>query len=325
MRHPRAAATLALMLVLAGPAMAVASEGAGRPGSRDSAHTLGDGVRRYLLHVPPDAERRAPIPVLIALHAAGSSAAAFQRYSRLDRVADREGFLVVYPEGTGDDLLSWNAGDCCGDARARGVDDVGFVAIVLRDVARQWPVDRTRVYIAGHSNGAMMAHRVAAELSERVAGVAAVAGVLALHWFAPALPVPVLHIHSVDDGRELYGAVHRGPLPLTRAHADDHPVEFELTRWVDRDVCHEPARILERRASPATPGPIQTATGLAYRPCASGAEVQLWRLTGVGHGWPGADTEVQGPLGPPTDLIDASEEAWRFLRRFTRPDAPPLP
>jgi polyhydroxybutyrate depolymerase len=319
------AAALALIVALAGPGPAAARDGAAPAGARDVARTLDDGGRRYLLHVPPDPGRRTPVPILVALHAAGSSAAQFQRYARLDRVADREGFLVTYPEGAGDDLLSWNAGDCCGDARQRGVDDVGFVLAVLRDVAREWPVDRTRVYVTGHSNGAMMAHRVAAEMPERVAAIAAVAGVLALDRFAPTRPVPVLHIHSVDDSRELYGRVFRGPLPLTSAHAGDHPVEFQLGRWVDRDACRGPADIIERRASPAMAGrPAQTATRIAHRPCASSAEVQLWRLTGVGHGWPGADTEVQSPQGPPTNLIDAAEEAWRFLERYSRPDAPPL-
>src|SRR5262245_36744951 len=153
-RCHRTAAAVVLMLLLAGPAMAASVDDAARPGSRDATRTLEGGARRYLVHVPADSAPGTPMPVLIALHAAGSSAAHFQRYSRLDRVADREGFLVVYPEGTGSDLLSWNAGNCCGDARQRGVNDVAFVAAVLRDVARQWPVDRTRVYLTGHSNGA---------------------------------------------------------------------------------------------------------------------------------------------------------------------------
>jgi hypothetical protein len=94
---------------------------------------------------------------------------------------------------------------------------------------------------------------------------------------------------------------------------------------VGRDHCHGPAHVVERRAGPPGPGrPAQTATRLVYRPCDTGAEVHLWKLTGAGHGWPGADPEVARPQGPQTTLIDAAEEVWRFLRRFTRPDAPPL-
>jgi polyhydroxybutyrate depolymerase len=324
MSRPAARVVLALILLLAGEAVAAAPGGPRAPAALDLGGRAGGG-RRYLLHAPPTRAGRAPMPIVIALHPAGSSAARFKRYSGLDRIADREGFLAAYPEGSGPDLSAWNAGDCCGEARARGVDDVGFIIAVLRDVARGWPVDRTRVYVTGHSNGGMMAHRVGAERSARIAAVAAVAGAMALRRFAPARPVPVLHIHSVDDGRELYGEEFPATAPPASVPPGEHPVEFELARWVGRDHCHGPAHVVERRAGPPGPGwPAQTATRLVYRPCDTGAEVHLWKLTGAGHGWPGADPEVARPQGPQTTLIDAAEEVWRFLRRFTRPDAPPL-
>ena len=103
-------------------------------------------------------------------------------------------------------------------------------------------------------------------------------------------------------------------------------MESELARWVERDGCPASAQVAERRASPPHDGrPAQTATRLVHTPCTTGAEVQLWKLTGVGHIWPGADSRLQERLlGPDTDLIDAAAEIWKFLKRFTRPDAPPL-
>jgi len=80
----------------------------------------------------------------------------------MNRLADREGFVAVYPAGTGvfrARLLTWNAGGCCGYARERGVDDVGFVVNLLEAIAERAPVDATRVYATGLSNGAMMAYR----------------------------------------------------------------------------------------------------------------------------------------------------------------------
>lgn len=320
------------MAALLAVAAVLAATGGGRAGghevvSGDHEVTLVHRgvVRHYLLHVSARAALDRLLPVVIALHAAGSSAARLQHYTGLDRVADREGFAVVYPEGRGDALLSWNAGDCCGEARARGADDVGFVVRVLRDVARRVPADRTRVYAVGHSNGAMLAHRLAADRAPRIAAIAAVAGVLALDHFAPARPVPVLHIHSVDDARELYGEEFAPPFPVTTTHAHEHPVEFELARWAERDGCRAQPRTAERRIRPAAAGrPAQTATRLVHAPCTTATEVQLWKLTGSGHGWPGADSRLTPSLGAGSDLIDAAEEAWAFLRRFARPDAPPL-
>ncbi len=151
------------------------------------------------------------------------------------------------------------------------------------------------------------------------------AGAPAVNHVHAARPVPVLHIHSVDDPREQYGEEFGPPFPITTPNAREHPVEFELAWWVDRDACHTQPRVAERRTRAAGGGrPAQTATRLVHAPCATGAEVQLWKLTGVGHGWPGADSQIQGLLGPQTNLIDAAEEVWSFVGKFTRPDAPPL-
>jgi hypothetical protein len=90
---------------------------------------------------------------------------------------------------------------------------------------------------------------------------------MALSRFAPARPVPVLHVHSRDDSRELYGEEFRPAFPITSAHAQEHPVELELSRWVDRDLCHAPAQIAERRAS-APAAEREPAEGLVAQGCA---------------------------------------------------------
>lgn len=329
MRRTIGTVALVLLVALTGHGSVARSERPIGPGDHDITLVVGDRTRHYLLHVPPDPVRHAPTPVVIALHGGASTAVRLKTYAGLDRLANREGFVVAYPEGSGPvgrHLLTWNAGDCCGYAREHGVDDVGFVGGVLRDLARRLPVDPTRVYVTGHSNGAMMAYRVAAEAPTRIAAIAPVAGAMTLDRFAPARPVPILHIHSVDDRHALYAGGLGPPFPLTGIRSLHRPVESELARWVERDGCPAPAQVEERRVSPPHEGgPAQTATRLVHTPCTTGAEVQLWKLTGVGHVWPGADSRIQERLlGPDTHLLDAAEEAWTFLKRFTRPDAPPL-
>jgi poly(3-hydroxybutyrate) depolymerase len=126
-----------------------------------------DGRRRtYLVHVPPGPQS-APMAVVLAFHGGGGNASGFERYAELDRVADRERFLVVYPNGTGplpNRLLTWNAGDgCCGYALTNRVDDTGFAVAVVADLERRVRIDRKRIYATGHSNGAILSHRLAAE------------------------------------------------------------------------------------------------------------------------------------------------------------------
>ena len=276
--------------------------------------------RSYVLHVPP-ARAPGPRPLLLAFHGGGGNGPGFQRYAGLDPLADRDGWLVAYPNGTNrlfdGRLLTWNAGGCCGFASDHGVDDVGFALALIDDVARRAAVDRARVYATGHSTGAMMAYRIAAEQPARIAAIAPVAGAMALDAFAPSRPVPVLHIHSVDDPLALYA----GGLTESLGREIRHrAVEAELGRWRSADRCPPEPSVLDRRRRPARDGAVHTATLLAWAPCAGGSEVRLWKLTGGGHGWPGSDPVLsERRMGPRTDVISAAEEAWAFLSRFPQP------
>src|SRR5215831_5938057 len=116
----------------------------------------------------------------------------------MDVLADREGFLAVYPYGTGvmkAKLLTWNAGPCCGYAQKNKIDDVAFVAALLDDLAARVDYDRARVYATGHSNGAMMAYRLAQDLSDRIAAIAPVGGALVTDTIRAKRAMPILHIH----------------------------------------------------------------------------------------------------------------------------------
>ena len=280
--------------------------------------------RSYILHVPKDAVT-SPWPVVINFHGGGSSASGQQAYSRMDAVADREGFLVVYPNGTGgiaDRLLTWNAGACCGYATRNKVDDVGFVRALIDDLETHAEIDRTRIYATGLSNGAMMAYRLAAEAPGLVAAIAPVAGALALPG-EPKRPVPILHIHSVDDTRALYAGGLGPPYPLTTIRVQHPAVEKLLADWAEHSGCPR-----EPSSEPAIHGrgssSAHTATRMTYGPCKEGVEVVLWKLTGAGHVWPGASTDylskVLGSqakvLGPATDVIDANTQMWQFFALY---------
>jgi polyhydroxybutyrate depolymerase len=285
--------------------------------------THGGRARSYILHVPPKREARA-LPVVIAFHGGGGNAAGFRDYAGLNAVADREGFIVVYPNGTGplrNALLTFNAGDnCCGPAQRQKVDDVGFAVAVVEDVARRESVDRRRVYATGHSNGGIMAYRLAAERADVVAAIAPVAGAMSVSRFSPSRPVPVLHIHSVDDPRALYDGGVGPPFPGTDNRVTHAPVAAALSLWITHNGCRTEATTAEvRRGKTGTPDATHTATRLVYGPCTSGAEVVHWKLTVAGHGWPGGPSPVREQLsGPRTSIINAAEEIWSFVSRHSR-------
>jgi polyhydroxybutyrate depolymerase len=308
-----AARVAGLMLLAMGLARAELA-----PGDYDFTLRHQNRERTYIVHVPrgrPDPDW----PVLINLHAGGGHARAQQRYSQMDAVADREGFLAVYPNGTGplgNRLLTWNAGSCCGWAQKNEVDDVGFIRALVEDLARRAPIDRTRVYATGLSNGAMMSYRLAVEAPDLIAAIAPVAGAMVCLPFKAGRPISILHIHSVDDPRALYAGGLGPPFPLTNVRVQHPPVEKTISHWVGFDGC-APQPKVEPALHGAGRSAKHSATRIVYAPCRDGTEVVLWKLAGPGHVWPGGDIDyLTWALGPGTDIIDANTQMWRFFSRF---------
>ena len=318
--------SLALLGLTAGVTGCRADAAAQPPGSRLTAgdHTIplqhGGRRRSYLVHVPKAAGAGAR-PVVLAFHGGGGEAAGFKAYAGLDVLADREGFIVVYPNGSGvlpRRLLTWNAGECCGYAMNQRVDDVGFAVAALDDLARRTSVDPRRVYATGHSNGAMMAYRLGAERADRVAAIVPVAGGVSQERFAPSRHVALLAIHSVDDPRALYNGGLGPPFPGTDVRSAHRPATEGLEKWRVHNGCSSTTRTLDTRTG-RSGSTKQTATLLEWEGCAAGAQVAHWKLTGVGHGWPGsAPGRREEIIGTPTTLVNAAEEIWRFVSRVAK-------
>lgn len=295
------------------------------PGDHEFWLDLGGFERGYLVRVPEAARSGRALPVVVALHGGGGNARAFKASSGLDPVADREGFLALYPFGYGsrrDRFLTWNAGACCGAAHADDAGDVGFVLAVLDDLSGRTPADASRVFATGHSNGAMMAYRLAVDAGHRFAAIAPVSGAMNLGPVpGPGPSVPILHIHSLDDPRAPYDGGLGPPFPLTNARVHHEPVLEGIRFWVERNACPaSPSVGPTRHGAPDSEDAEHTVTRLEWEPCATGAPVVHLRLTGAGHGWPG---HRFGPVrerivGPDTEIVDAAEEAWRFFRSVTQ-------
>jgi polyhydroxybutyrate depolymerase len=312
------------LLVLGVPMVATADPAAAparlAPGDQEIRLAHGGRERFYLVHAPPAAASGAALPVVLVFHGGGGTAEAQQEWAGMDRVADQEGFLAVYPAGTGRferRLLTWNAGGCCGYASDHDVDDVGFVAALLDDLATRASVDPARVYATGLSNGGMLSYRLASDLAERIAAIATVGGARLAEPLRASRPVPVLHIHSVDDPRAPFAGGPGPRFPFLR-RVMHPPVEDVIRQWVAHDGCPREPREAERReVAKGAPDAGHTATLLVYGPCTDGSEVALWRLTGAGHVWPGPGARYpERLLGAPTSVLVASEEVWRFFRRF---------
>ena len=280
--------------------------------------------RSYVVHVPPQAKAGRALPVVLAFHGGGSNAEVMRSYTRMDLSADRDGYIAVYPNGSSGfqgRFLTWNAGKCCGPAVALQVDDVSFSLKVLDDLAARVRIDTKRVYATGLSNGAMMAYRLAAEASDRIAAVAGVAGAMSLSEFAPTRPMPLLHIHSTSDHIARYDGGFGPPAAIADTRMFHTGVEEMLEKWISRNGCLREPAVLETNAGAAgSPDAEHTVIRRVYRPCLDGVEVVLLQLGGgVGHVWPGGVRNYMPELlGTGTAVIDANTEIWRFVSRYRR-------
>jgi polyhydroxybutyrate depolymerase len=305
--HFRAVAAVALALgapgaaLLAQSAHSTATIAAGEP------RTLlvnGEG-RRYYLHLPPGWRRDHPAPLVLVFHAGGGRARDIAPHTGFSRLADREGFVVVYPQGL---RGRWNDGRGFPTATH---DDVGFVRALLDTLGRELSIDPRRVYATGISNGAMFAYRLACDLPGTFAAVAPVAGALPAELApgcAHAAPVSVIAFQGTADPLMPYLGGGAGQRRVFSA-------ERSLGFWATLAGCtgtpvttDEPDRIPDGTR-------VRHTTFLG---CREGRSVELYTIESGGHTWPGGP-EAGRRVGRVTREIDATELIWTFFAEHVKP------
>ena len=267
---------------------------------------VGGLTRTYVVHAPKGHDPKTPLPVVLALHGATMNGPMMAWFSGLNRKADEAGFIAVYPNGTGtNSSYFWNGGS--GPAAQNKVDDVAFIDALLDDLGRAYPVDARRVYATGMSNGAMMAYRLAAELSGRIASIAPVSGTVATEIGQPKRPMSVLHFHGTKDefipftggkgAKSIFGTNYR-------------PVEDSIRAWVAANGCAETPIIDVLDKGSDGMKVIRRTFGSGR----DGSEVVLVVIEGGGHTWPGKKSTA-AVLGRSTRNVSANDLMWEFFQK----------
>jgi polyhydroxybutyrate depolymerase len=317
-----------LMLLLAG-LVTVACVAAGRPaprraapeggpfgpGDHDLVMTFQEHERFTIVHVPPGYKAGTPAPVVLVFHGGGGNPQAMRYQTGMDKSADREGFVSVYPGGSGvraRKMLTYNAGSCCSYAVDKHIDDVRFTADLIDELARHLTIDRRRIYATGLSNGAMLSQRLGCELSDRIAAIAPVSGTLEIPSCHPERPVPVMEFHGMlDKNVPFNGGV--GSHSVSKVKYNSVP--NSIATWLKVDGCPDkPASVTRKGQAERT----------AYGPCRDGSEVILWKLEDGGHAWPGGETTLlEKPIvGPVSRSIQASDLMLDFFEKHPMPETP---
>lgn len=279
--------------------------------------------RRFLVH---DYSGDQPAPVVLILHGGGGHAENAVNMTQFGSIGEREGLILVYPDGSGGSpggrLLTWNAGDCCAYAMLNNIDDVGFIEGVIDTLVASGRADPARIYVTGMSNGAMMTHRLARELGSKIAAIAPVVGAVFGNEAPATAPVPTFVMVGADDtvvpgaggaiGSQRDRLIANLPQPpAARAAA---PAIAQAQYWAHANDCREPEAVTTRNDGTR----IQH-----WGNCSSGADVMFAIVAANGHAWPGGQAG-RDVADQPTREYNASAEMWAFFKRHTKPAEPTL-
>jgi len=248
----------------------------------------GGRTRTYRVHLPPSYREGHPTALVFALHGYSNTAAGFEKKSGFNRIADREGFIVVYPNAVAFGAKQkqlWNGGGIYEIWWGGRVDDVSFFAKLIDTVSAEYTIDPNRIFVFGTSSGGFMAHHLGARLPGRFAAIAPWAGLLAFNDFVPGPPVSVIHFHGAQDKKVLY---YNG-LPNWGFFGVEHGIRL----WAARNRCkstpivirNDPNTLARRWAAPKGTG-----------------DVVLYKLKNQDHGMPAPST------------CNVPEIAWTFFK-----------
>ncbi|MGH8727991.1 MAG: alpha/beta hydrolase family esterase [Burkholderiales bacterium] len=272
------------------------------PGDHSRVINMSGEQRSYVLHMPPLKHKR-PLPLVLMLHGAGGNAAHIEAMTGMSEKADEAGFAIAYPNGStafSDLARTWNAGRCCGPAAVAQVDDVAFLKAVLKDAKSVATIGR--VFVAGFSNGGMMAYRLTCELGGEVAAVAVIAATFESACKLKT-PTPLLAIHGVQDGLvpfDGFAQTNAFPVQATRS------VSESVTLFARANGCE------------AKPAISEDALLRDSRYASCDAAVRLIAVKRGAHAWPGGK-KIYPWEAEPTHEISATDVIWKFFSGETSP------
>jgi polyhydroxybutyrate depolymerase len=284
------------------------------PGAQRIDTTSGGTARWYVRHVPPSYDGKKPTPLVVDLHGYLEGAELHETNSKLGAFGDATGFVTITPQGSGDVVPGWEV--------ERDAPDVRFIGDLFDEAGRTLCIDDRRIFVTGFSGGAFLASTLACVYADRIAAVAPVAALRDPPGCKPARPVPIVtfagtgdefvaftgglgargQVTPANDGTgRMLGETSGGAL-VTRS-----PSMTKITAaWAKRNGC---------AAKPKETSVAADVTLVRYR-CPKRADVELYRIDGAGHTWPGSEfsRQIESFVGPTTFSINANEVMWSFFQ-----------
>jgi len=236
------------------------------------------GIRPFNVVVPASYNAATPAPLVIALTGYNQSGAQIEKYLHLTPLAEANGFLYVYPDGTKDSrgVHFWNGTPECCDFQSKKVDDDSYIMSIIDQISLQYSVDPNRIYIIGHSNGGFFASALACRHSDRIAAIVTIAGASFTRVAAckPSSPVSVLEIWGTSDETFVGNHIRGKPIPGAIT---------TFKNWGTVNGCTGSTMILPDKLDLDTKVSGAETTVSEFQGCPAQTAISFWRIAGAGH------------------------------------------
>ncbi len=284
---------------------------------------VGGVTRDYYIYIPPITDKLTH-PLVLSLHGGGGTAMNQAGTSQFNQLAQVQKFYVVYPDGLGS-LQTFNGGACCGYAQANNIDDVSFISAVISDAEANYSINAAKIYATGFSDGAIMSHRLACNLSTQIAGFMSVSGGTgeldgsgkSYYTCNYSRPIPILETHALNDQNYPFsGGIGNGP-----SGTSFYSIPSTISRWITlNNVSNVPSSVevvtstttCYHYATPASDSPSAPVTLCKINP------VNVYDATdgiifGGGHSWPGGIRGGSSKADVPVSDFNADNYFWKYF------------
>lgn len=260
-----------------------------------------EGSQRTFVVYSPSSLAKEKLPLMIVIHGGTGNAHHSARTMGMNDVAEKNNFIVAYPDGTGTalgaDRRVWNAGNCCAIAQRKNINDVKFIKEMIENIEKNYPIDENRIYVTGESNGAMLTYRLVCELPDVFAAAVPVSGTLMLDSCKAGQKIALLDVHGTDDQNVPYqGGKGKG---LSRATYRSIPESIQIITGL-------------RKCQPPIQKTLANGDVEANYTCEQGAPIRTYLIKGGAHAWPLSS----GPGKNST--FSAPDEIWKFVQKFSK-------
>tara|TARA_B110000881_G_C18535217_1_gene495384 strand:+ start:385 stop:1275 length:891 start_codon:yes stop_codon:yes gene_type:complete len=260
-----------------------------------------DMNRCWNVYIPAEMNGTTKIPMIIDLHGNTLTMEMQRELSDFDEIADMHGAIAIFPQGFNN---SWNAGYCCSSAGEMGLNDVEFITLIVEQMVDNFPVDDSRIYLTGWSNGCALSQKLANERSNIFAAIGCMSYYLLDDPSPEYSPIPIMEVHGIVDPLILYSndAVH-----LSNTDAQEHGAIQNMVQWSQMNNCSN--------STPDVNTPTTFYSIQGYTDCEGDTKVMLVSLYSGNHNPYENDNDFFPGNG---GTVDVNGIVWNFLSQFSK-------